>query len=140
MGLKVQRVDTWAAALEDTPGSLAGKLQELSEAGINLEFVVARRAPEKPGTGVVFVAPIEGAAGSRAARKAGFQKTEALHTVQVQGPDKLGRGAVMLQKLADAGLNLRGVSGAVIGAKLVAYIALDTEKQAAQAVRVLRGL
>ena len=49
MALKVQRVDTWAASLEDEPGSLAAKLEALSSAGVNLEFVIARRAPDKPG-------------------------------------------------------------------------------------------
>jgi len=140
MAVKVQRVDTWAASLEDTPGSLAIKLNALAKARVNLEFIVARRAPDRPGTGVVFVTPIKGAAGQRAAREAGFQKTDALHTIQITGPDKAGRGAAMLQALADGGLNLRGVSGAALGAKFVAYVALDTEEEAARAVKLLRGL
>jgi len=36
MALKVQRVDTWAASLEDTPGSLSTKLTALAKAGVNL--------------------------------------------------------------------------------------------------------
>ncbi len=140
MGLKVNRVDTWAASLEDKPGSLAAKLDALAKARVNLQFVVARRAAEKPGTGVVFVTPIEGAAGRRAAQTAGFQKTATLHTVQVQGPDKAGRGAAMMQALAEGGLNLRGVSGASIGKNFVGYIALDTKEDAAKAARLLRAL
>ncbi len=140
MGLKVNRVDTWAASLEDKPGSLAAKLDALAKARVNLQFVVARRAAEKPGTGVVFVTPIEGAAGRRAAQAAGFQKTATLHTVQVQGPDKAGRGAAMMQALAEGGLNLRGVSGASIGKNFVGYIALDTKEDAAKAARLLRAL
>ena len=140
MALKVQKVDTWAASLEDKPGSLAGKLKALAEAGVNLQFVIARRAPDKPGSGVVFVTPIQGAAGLRAAKAAGFQKTDSLHTVQVQGPDKPGRGAAMMQTLAEGGLNLRGVSGAAIGTKFVGYIALDTAADAAKAARLLRAL
>ena len=140
MALKVQRVDTWAASLEDTPGSLSTKLTALAKGGVNLQFVIARRAPDKPGTGVVFVTPIEGAAGRRAAQDAGFQKTDTLHTVQVQGADKRGRGAVMMQALADAGLNLRGVSAAAIGTKFIGYIALDNQTDAAKAVRLLRAL
>ena len=140
MALKVDRIDTWAAALEDKPGSLAARLRELAQARVDLEFIVARRAPEKPGTGVVFVTPIQGATQQRAAKAAGFQKTQRLHTVRVQGSDKPGCGAVMMQALADAGLNLRGVSGAVIGSKLVGYFALDTPADAAKAARVLRKL
>jgi hypothetical protein len=140
MALKVQRVETWAASLEDTPGSLATKLNALSRAGVNLQFVIARRAPDKPGTGVVFVTPIEGAVGRRAAKEAGFQKTNNIHTVQVQGPDKRGQGGAMIQALADGGLNLRGVSAAAIGTKFIAYIALDTRADAAKAARLLRKL
>ena len=140
MAVKVDRVDTWAAALEDIPGSLAGKLEALAKAGVNLEFIVARRAPDKPGNGVLFVAPIEGAAGRKAAKEAGFEKTPSLHTVRIQGPDKAGRGAAFMRALADAGLNLRGVSGAVIGNKLVGYVALDTQEDATKAARVLRGM
>jgi hypothetical protein len=140
MVLKVQRVDTWAASLEDTPGSLAGKLTALAKGGVNLQFVIARRAPDKPGTGVVFVTPIEGAGSRRAAHEAGFQKTDSLHTVQVEGPDKAGRGAAMMTALAEGGLNLRGVSAAAIGKKFVSYFALDTTEDAAKAVRLLRAL
>jgi hypothetical protein len=140
MALKVQRVDTWAAALEDSPGSLATKLNALSKGGVNLQFVIARRAPGKPGTGVVFVTPIQGATGRRAAKEAGFEKTDSLHTVQVEGPDKRGQGGMMIQTLADGSLNLRGVSAAAIGRKFIAYIALDTREDAAKAVRLLRAL
>jgi len=140
MALKVQRVDTWAASLEDKRGSLAAKLEALSSAGVNLEFVIARRAPDKPGSGVVFVTPIEGAARSRAAREAGFQKTDSLHTVQIHGLDKRGQGAALVRALANGGLNLRGVSAAAIPPKFVAYIALDTPEDAAKAVRLLRSM
>lgn len=140
MALRVQRVETWAASLEDTPGSLAAKLNALSKGGVNLEFVIARRAPDKPGTGVVFVTPIKGAAGHRAAQGAGFQRTDRLHTVQVQGPDKCGQCGAMIQALADGSLNLRGVSAAAIGTKFIAYIALDTQADAAKAARLLRNL
>ena len=140
MALKIQKVDTWAAALEDKPGNLATKLNALSTAGVSLDFVIARRAPDKPGTGVVFVTPIEGAAKCRSARQAGFQKTRSLHTVRVEGPDKCGQGSKITQALAKGGLSLRGLSAAALGTKFVAYIALDTAAQAGKAQRILRSL
>ena len=105
MALKVTRVDTWAVTIEDRPGGLAAKLRALADGKANLEFVIARRAPDRPGTGVVFVTPIAGAA-QRAAKKAGFAKSAALHTVRIQGPDKPGEGARIAAALADAGLNV----------------------------------
>lgn len=140
MAVKVERVDTWAVELEDKPGSLSVKLEALANAGVNIEFVIARRAPDKPGKGVVFVTPIKGAAGSRAAKKAGFQKTKSLHTVRIEGTDKPGQGAKLTKAMAEGGLNLRGLSAAAIGNKFVAYLALDSAVEAAKAQRLLRGL
>lgn len=140
MSLKVQRVDTWMAPLEDKPGGLAEKLDALAGAGANLEFVIARRAADKPGTGVVFVTPIKGAAAVRKAQETGFDKTESIHTVRIEGADKRGEGARIAQALAEKGLNLRGLSAAAINKKFVAHIALDSAADAAKAARVLRGL
>ncbi len=140
MALKIERVDTWAASLEDRPGELAAKLKSLAEAGVNLEFVVARRAPDKPGEGVVFVTPIKGAFGVRAAKAAGFMKTDSLHTVRVEGTDKKGEGAKITEALAEGGLNLRGLSAAAINKKFVAHLALDTAADAAAVARILRAL
>jgi len=138
--MKAQQVDTWAASMKDKPGTLAAKLKALSAAGANLEFVIARRAPDKPDTGVVFVTPIKGPKQSGAAGAAGFKKTKSLHTVRIEGPDKRGQGARLAQALADKGLNLRGMSAAAIGKKFICHIALDSGAAAAKAVRILRKL
>jgi hypothetical protein len=138
--LKVERIDTWVAPLEDKPGALAGKLDALAKARVNLEFVIARRAPDKPGRGVVFVTPIKGAAAIRAAREKGFRETKELCTIRVEGPDKVGQGAAVVQALANGGLNLRGLSAAALGKKFVAFIALDKPAHAAKAVSLLRKL
>ena len=140
MALKIERVDTWAASLEDRPGELAAKLKCLAQAGVNLEFVIARRAPDKPGEGVVFVTPIKGAAGVRAAKAAGFMKTDSLHTVRIEGADKKGEGSKITEALAEKGVNLRGLSAAAINKKFVAHLALDSAADAANVVRILRTL
>jgi hypothetical protein len=141
MAMKVSRVDTWAASITDEPGGLAPKLAALREAGVNLEFVIARRSPEvKKGTAVVFVTPIKGAAQIRAARKVGFKRATSLHAVRVEGPDKKGQGAAITAALADAGLNLRGLSAAAIGRRFVAHVALDKAADATKAARLLRSL
>ena len=138
--MKAQRVDTWAAAIKDKPGALAAKFRALSAAGVNLEFVIARRSPEKRGAGVVFVTPIKGPKQSRAAGAAGFKKTRSLHTVRLEGVNKRGQGARLTQALADLGLNLRGLSAAAIGNKFVCHIAVDREADANKVVRALRKL
>ena len=140
MALDVTRVDVWAAGMEDRPGGLSEKLCALAEAGAELQFVMARRAPDKPGTGVVFVTPLEGAAQTQAAKKAGFHKTKSLHSVRVQGADKPGMGAKITQALAAKGINLRGLSAGVIGKRFAVYLALDSAPDAAKAIRALKAM
>jgi hypothetical protein len=140
VALNVSRVDVWAASIEDKPGGLAEKLSVLAEAGAQLEFIVARRAPEKPGTGVVFLTPLKGAALVRAAKKIGFEKTDSLHSVRVEAPDKPGLAAQITQALAEAGINLRGLSAAALADRCVAHLAVDDAAEAAKAVRILKRL
>jgi hypothetical protein len=138
MALKVRRRDTWVGGIEDRPGGLARKLEALAKAGAQLEFLIARRSPEKPGTGVVFLTPLRGAKQLEAAQKAGFRKSEHLHTLRVEGRDEPGLGAKITEALAAKGLNLRGLSAAAIGKRFVAYLALDAASEVNQAVAVLR--
>jgi len=140
MALKVSKAGVWSAVIEDRPGALAEKLAPLAEAGANLAFVLARRTPEKPGTGVVFVTPLAGAKQLRAARQAGFAKTSELACVRVEGPDKPGQGAKLTAALAEKGINLRGLAATAIGKRFVAFLALDSARDAGKAARVLRAL
>jgi hypothetical protein len=138
MELIVERVDVWAATIEDKPGGLAQVLSTLRDAGADLQFVVARRTPEAPGKGVVFVAPLQGDSEIRAATQVGFNVTPSLHSVRVMGLDQLGIIAELAQKLADGGINLRGVSAAVLGSQFIAYLAVDSLEDADQAMDILQ--
>ncbi|NUQ60863.1 MAG: ACT domain-containing protein [Pirellulales bacterium] len=140
MALNVSRVDVWAASIEDKPGGLAGKLSALAKAGAQLEFLVARRAPDKPGTGVVFLTPLKGAALVRAAKKEGFEKTDSLHSIRIEAPDEPGLCARISQAMAEAGINLRGLSAAAVGDRCVAYLAVDAAPDAAKAMKILKKL
>jgi len=140
MKLNVSRAEVWAASIEDRPGGLADKLAALAAAGANLESLIARRRPEAAGQGVVFVTPLKGARQVKAATAAGFQKTESQHSVRVEGTDKPGLGARMTKALAEAGINLRGLSAAALGRKFVAHLALDTGEDAAKALALLRKM
>jgi hypothetical protein len=138
MELSVERVDVWAATIEDKPGGLAQVLNALRDAGVDLQFVVARRTPEAAGKGVVFVAPLQGESEIRAATQAGFSITPSLHSVRVMGMDQLGIVGQVAQMLADGGVNLRGVSAAVLGTQFIAYIAVDTLQDADRAMDILQ--
>ena len=138
MAYAINKVDVWVGEITDRPGGLSTKLAALNTAGANLSFVIARRAPDKPGTGVVFVTPITGAKQKTAARAAGFQTTDSIHSVRVEGPDRAGLGTKMTRALADEGINLRGISGAAVGRRAVTYFAFDNASDAATGIRILR--
>jgi predicted amino acid-binding ACT domain protein len=89
---------------------------------------------------VVFVTPLKGAKQIKAAEAAGFQKTDSLHTLRVEGADKPGVGLKLTQALAQAGINLRGLSAAALGKRYVSYLALDTAADAAKAAAALKKL
>jgi hypothetical protein len=136
--LIIERVDVWAAPIEDKPGGLAKILSGLREAGADLDFIVARRAPENPGSGVVFVTPLRGDAEVAAAATLGFNVTSSLQSVRVEGDNRQGIVAELAEKIAAAGINLHGLSAAVIGTRFILYLGLDTADAAIKVTQLLR--
>ena len=140
MKLDVARVDVWAARVKDQSGGLNQQLEALAQAGANLEFVIARRTPENPGTGMVFVTPIKGAKQVKVAKQAGFKKTTTLHSIRIAAADRLGLGSMLTRQIAEAGINLRGFSAAAVGRKAVFHLAFDSPTDASKAMRRLKQM
>jgi len=140
MSLTITKVDVWAAEIDDTPGGLAKLLGALAGAGADLECVIARRDPTKPGKSVAFLTPVKGANVRKAAKAAGLAPAEKLTTLKIEGDDASGLGSRITSTVAEAGVNLRGVSGAVIGRKFVAYLGFDADADAGKAARALKAL
>jgi hypothetical protein len=134
----VEHVDVWAANIEDKPGGLAGALSALRDVGANLQMIIARRAPQEPGRGVVFVTPLQGDREIAAAAEVGFNVTQTLHSVRVMGRDRPGAAAELTQLLADGGFNLGGFSASVIGSQFAAYVAVDSLDEAKKAIAILQ--
>lgn len=139
MDILVEHVDVWAASIPDRPGGLADVLVALRDAGADLQFIIARRTPEEPGKGVVFVTPLQGDREVRAAAQVGFNVTHSLHSLRVIGPDRPGIAADLVQRLAAEGINLRGFSASVLGTQFVAFVAVDSLADANKAEAVLAG-
>lgn len=140
MAIKVSRADVWMTIVDDRPGGAADKLEALAKAGANLEVVFARRTPEHPGQGILFVGPMEGAKVTRAAQEIGFARSETIHGVRIEGSDKPGLGAKIARTVAEAGISVRGMNGMAIGRNFLSFLAVDSSEDAAKAVRVLRKL
>ena len=133
-----ERVDVWAASIKDEPGALAKVLNDLRDVGADLDFIIARRSAEEPGTGVVFLTPLRGDEEVDAAAMLGFNATSSVQSVRVEGDNEAGVAAMLTEKLSAAGLNLRGLSAAVLGTRFIIYIGLDSAADADQAVEILR--
>jgi hypothetical protein len=140
MAMKVTRTEVWTTVIDDRAGAVADKLEALAKAGANLQFVFARRRPEQPGTGIVFVGPIKGTKVTRAAQEAGFAKAENMHGLRIEGGDKPGLGAKIARALGNAGVSFRGISAHALGTKFVSDIVLDSADDAAKAAAALKKL
>lgn len=138
MNVNAELEEVWAASMDDKPGALANKMTALAEAGADVDFVIARRAPDKPGTGVVFVTPLRGDPEIEAAGELGFAATNRLHSVRVDGRNERGIAGKLTEAVAKAGINLRGFSAAAIGTQFVMHLAFDTAEDARKAIALLK--
>ena len=139
MSLKVTKIDVWSGEIRDQPGGLADILRQLAATNASLEMVVARRQSEKPGTGIVFLAPVKGRKATAAAALAGLGPATGVAALRVEGTDRPGLGAKMTGAIADAGINLRGLSAAALGRRFAAYLAFDSAEDAEKAAKVIRA-
>ena len=138
MSLKVTKMDLWSGEIQDQPGGLAGVLRRLAGANVSLGMVLARRQADRPGTGIVFLAPIKGRKATEAAAMAGLSPATGLAALHVDGTDRPGLGAKMAGAVADAGINLRGLSAAVVGNRFAAHLAFDNLEDAAKAAKAIK--
>lgn len=134
----VEQVNVWSASLMDKPGGLSNILKCLDEAGVDLDFIIARRAPDEPGKGVVFISPLQGDREVRAASTLGFAISNSIAAVRVEGQNEPGAAARLTDLIADAEINMRGFSGAVVGSRYIAYIGFDSPGDAKKAASIIQ--
>ena len=140
MDFRLNRVQVWSTEIFDKPGGAASALESLAQAGANLEFIWTRRLENKPGRGVIFVAPVTGPAQTKAAHAVGLTKTDEMVLLRIDGLDRPGVGHWLASCLANAGINLRSMSMTALGGHFVAYLACDSAEDTARAVQALANL
>ena len=136
MAYTIKKVDVWACDISNRPGTLAQNLKALAEAGASLEFVIARRVNDD--TSRAFFAPIKGKKQQTVATQAGMRKSQGMHVLRIEGPDRPGLGAILTQAIGDAGINLRGLSAAAMGKRSLCYAAFATPTDAQNAAKVAK--
>ena len=140
MSFKWDRVHVWSCETVDQPGATAAKLSFLAQAGANLEFIYTKRNPDKPGTGILYVAPITGAQQQRAAKAAGMSETDDPVVRRIEGDNEAGLAHRLTQEWAIAGISFQGLTMAVLGGKFVGYAAFDSVADANKAAQILADL
>jgi hypothetical protein len=140
MGFKLDRVHVWAGEVADTAGGVAAKLAQLAQAGANLEYIYTRRKADKPGFGVLYVAPISGPLQVRAAKSAGLHEVDDPVVVRFEGDNEAGLGHRVTQEWARAGVSFQGMTMAVLGSKFIGYVAFDSVTDANRAAAILSEL
>lgn len=140
MDMHVATEDVWAAGVDDNAGALGAKLSVLADAGADLDFIIVRRAPENPGTGVVFVTPLRGDREVQAAMDVGFNVTSSLNSIRVEGPNEPGIAAKLATMIGDAGISMRGFSSAVLGTKYVVHVSVDSVEDREAVVKLLQSI
>jgi hypothetical protein len=140
MGFKLDRIHVWAGEVADQAGGVASKLALLAQADSNLEFIYTRRQPDRPGTGILYVAPLSGPLQQRAARSAGLHEVDSPVVLRVEGDNEAGLAHRLTQEWALKGLSLQGLNMAVLGNKFVGYASFDNVADANRAAAILGDL
>ena len=140
MSFKWDRVHVWAGEVADDVGGTASKLSFLAQAGANLEFIYTQRLLNKPGRGVLYVAPVTGPTQVRAAKSAGLNETDHPVVRRIEGDNEAGLAHKLTQQWALANISLQGLTMAVLKNQFVGYAAFDSVEDANRAAQILADL
>jgi hypothetical protein len=140
MSIKWDRVHVWSCEITDRTGSVASKLAFLAQADANLEYIFTKRLPNKPGFGILYVAPVTGAAQVRSAKAAEMHETDYPIVRRIEGDNEAGLAHHVTKQWALAGINLQGLTMAVMGPNFIGYAAFDTVADANRAAHILADL
>ena len=137
MSFKMDRVHVWATEVKDEPGGVSAKLSALDEAGADLEYVYTQRSPDRPGHGILYVAPLTGIGQLKAAKAAGLHEVNEPIVMRVEGDNTAGLAHRLKHAWAAAGINLHGSIMTVLGTKFVGFVTFDSVEDANKAARLL---
>src|SRR5271170_2868947 len=99
MAVTVKKAALWRKEVDNRPGMLASALQPLSEAGADLQVVMAYRYPGAVNKGVIELYPVSGRKVSAAAQAAGLAPSS-IPILLVEGDNRAGLGTLLQRRLA----------------------------------------
>ena len=137
MGLNVKKATLWRKEVTHEPGVLAGVLEPLAQASVNLRVVMGYAMGDS-GRAAIEVFPIAGKKASRAAGEAGLQASM-IPCLLVEGDDRAGLGAAMARAIASAGINISFLSAETVGRKFSAVLGFRNDAEATAAAKAIKS-
>jgi hypothetical protein len=137
MAVTVQNVTIWRKELKNQPGELAGTLDPLVKAGINLQVLMGYRLPGQEEKAAIELYPISGRKAMKAARDGGLVASS-IPALHVSGDDKPGLMQTTATALAAAGINVSFVVAQVVGRKYTAIWGFESAEMAKKAASIIK--
>jgi hypothetical protein len=132
MAVTVKKAVLWRKEIDNRPGTLANILGPLSEAGTDLQVVMAYCYPGRTDTAAIELHPVSGRKPIAAAKAAGLAQSPT-PILLVQGDNRQGLGHAITKAIGEAGINLSLLMAQVVGRRYSAMFGFENEAEAAKA-------
>jgi len=106
MAVTVRKAVLWRKEVDNRPGMLANAFETLSEAGADLQVVMAYRYSGGTDRAAIELHPVSGRKSTAAAKTADLAKSS-IPSLLVQGDNRHGVGHALTKAIADAGISSR---------------------------------
>jgi hypothetical protein len=137
MPVMVKKAVLWRKEIDNRPGMLANTLEPLSEAGADLQVVMAYRYPGGKDTAAIELHPVSGRKSTAAAKTAGLAPSP-IPALLVQGDNRQGLGHALTKAIGDASINLSFVMAQVVGRRYSAMFGFENEADATRAAALIK--
>ena len=137
MAVTVKKAMLWRKEVDNRPGMLASTLQPLTEAGADLQVVMAYRYPGGEDKAAIELHPVSGRKPNAAARAAGLAPSS-ISVLLVEGDNKPGLGHAIAKALGEAGINMSFVMAQVVGRKYAAVFGFENQADANKAATLIK--
>lgn len=137
MAVTVKKVALWRKEIDNRTGALAGALQPLLEAGVDLRVLMAYRYPGAEDKGAVEVYPVSGKKLTASAQAAGLRPSS-IAVLLVEGDNRSGLGHAITRALGDAGINLGFAMAQVVGRRYSAIFGFENDADSSKAASLIK--
>ena len=137
MAVTVKKAILWCREVDNSPGILASVLQPLSEAGADLQVVMAYRYPGGENKAAIELYPVSGRKSGAAAQTAGLAPSS-ISTLVVEGDNRPGLGHTIAEAVGKARINMSFVMAQVVGRRYSAVFGFENETDASKAATLIK--